>query len=261
MVWCFDCLFGQNKQKQPSLGEVFSVIMIRPVAAVVSLLLFLYPAPSRAALPPGYEDRTFCPPGYCLGRRHPKPGSVGPKSLFWECRWGDGSPKDRAAFRPAQTAGSTAGGLDIDADEQQPVRQILPWGPRLNDADNKLKALLSNGYHERLCPHLHAPLTEASGGIHTVYVPNDQDEGETGVLHRMGLDPGAGADAASTSGVLAAAGGILCFVLFCCVSSAMSAASSVSPPPRGGGGNLQQHHRDNYGRRHTSVNFETDKYR
>jgi len=39
-----------------------------------------------AALPPGYEDRLFCPPTYCL---QPKPATadgevlVGPKSLMW----------------------------------------------------------------------------------------------------------------------------------------------------------------------------------
>ncbi len=259
--------------------------MFAPLPCLGLLLLLLRPAPSRSALPPGYEDRTFCPPGYCLGRRHPKPGLVGPKSLFWECRWGDGSPKDKAAFRPAQAAaaaaaasasaaaaadgggggggGSGAVNPDADADEHHPVRHIASWGPKLNGADDKLVALLSNGYHERLCLHLHAPLDEASGGIHTVYVPNDLDEDKPGVLHRMGLDPDAAADTASMSGVLAAAGGLLCFVLFCCVSSAMGAASSAATlPPRSGDSQRgdSQHRRDRYGG-HTAVNFETDKYR
>jgi hypothetical protein len=39
---------------------------------------------SSAALPPGYEDLTFCPPERCLCRKPPT-DMVGPKSLYFGC--------------------------------------------------------------------------------------------------------------------------------------------------------------------------------
>ena len=47
-------------------------------------LLLCLPAVYESALPPGYQDRLFCPDKYCLGRKHPGAGMVGPKTLFWE---------------------------------------------------------------------------------------------------------------------------------------------------------------------------------
>ena len=43
------------------------------------------PALAAGALPPGYEDEAWCPPGHCI-RATPRPeGFAGPQSMFWEC--------------------------------------------------------------------------------------------------------------------------------------------------------------------------------
>ena len=51
------------------------------VIALISLLC----RPSLAALPPGYEDEMWCPPGYCDRSIQYNNGFVGPNSAFHEC--------------------------------------------------------------------------------------------------------------------------------------------------------------------------------
>eukprot|EP01062_Namystynia_karyoxenos_P018941 TRINITY_DN17081_c0_g1_i1.p1 TRINITY_DN17081_c0_g1~~TRINITY_DN17081_c0_g1_i1.p1 ORF type:complete len:140 (+),score=43.04 TRINITY_DN17081_c0_g1_i1:85-504(+) len=41
--------------------------------------------PSSAALPPGYEDEMWCPPGSCLRRKEMPRGWTGPRTSFHEC--------------------------------------------------------------------------------------------------------------------------------------------------------------------------------
>ncbi|CAD7951401.1 unnamed protein product [Amoebophrya sp. A25] len=38
-----------------------------------------------AALPPGYEDEVFCPPGHCMMDKDMGPGYCGPRTAFLQC--------------------------------------------------------------------------------------------------------------------------------------------------------------------------------
>ena len=207
-----------------------------------ALLLLLLAALARgasAALPPGYEDRTFCPPGYCLGRRHPQGVAVGPKALFWECRVGDGSQRAAEAWQRQQeaihtntntnTAASAASeAFSSASSERRPAMvEIQTWGPRVADAAAKLERFRSGGYGEAICAELHA--RPADGRVHTVYVPDDvEEDGGGGLAHRIGLGGLAGEEdgggGASTRSLMAGGAAMACFVLLCCASSAMNAA-------------------------------------
>ena len=57
----------------------------RVETALACLALLAALEVAAAALPPGYEDELFCPPGACLKKKPAKPGLVGPRTLFWEC--------------------------------------------------------------------------------------------------------------------------------------------------------------------------------
>lgn len=49
--------------------------------------------PIYRALPPGYEDKAWCPKGYCLKHKNLS-GKVGPRSLFVTC-WNPKTQKTR----------------------------------------------------------------------------------------------------------------------------------------------------------------------
>jgi len=51
------------------------------------LLVFLLLSTAFCALPPGYEEELYCPPGMCLKSRYPplRPGMTGRRSMFFEC--------------------------------------------------------------------------------------------------------------------------------------------------------------------------------
>jgi uncharacterized protein YcbX len=82
---------------------------------------------SFTALPPGYEDRMFCPPTHCIERTLRSDAMVGPKHLFYHCR---------------EVAAAVA--VDINV-------EVTTWGPRLHNADARLKKLLAEEYHDQLC--------------------------------------------------------------------------------------------------------------
>ena len=173
----------------------------------------------RAALPPGYESRLFCPPGYCVGRRHPGPGVVGPKSLFWECRAGDGSPRAAEKWELEQSVG-------VAIENRKPATvEVSTWGPRLQNADGLLDDYQSRGFSDHLCTTLHAP--PLNGGVHTVYVPDDDAafDPKTGEVHRigfLGMGDGGEEDGIGTRTILLGSASMVCFVLFCFVSSALN---------------------------------------
>mmetsp|Transcript_23172 Transcript_23172/g.56364 ORF Transcript_23172/g.56364 Transcript_23172/m.56364 type:complete len:230 (-) Transcript_23172:141-830(-) len=78
----------------------------------------------HAALPPGYEDELFCPPGYCRRDKIVPAEFVGPASGFHECIGIDG----------------TSG----------PV-QVTAWGSRIENAGDVRKKLVADGYHQKQC--------------------------------------------------------------------------------------------------------------
>ena len=43
------------------------------------------PALAAGALPPGYEDEAWCPPGHCIRATPQLEGFAGPRSMFFEC--------------------------------------------------------------------------------------------------------------------------------------------------------------------------------
>ncbi len=193
--------------------------------ALLLLLAATSASSASAALPPGYEDRMFCPPGYCLGRRHPRGGAVGPKALFWECRAGDGSQQAADAWqrREEASAASAASVAASAASERRPAMvEIQTWGPRVADAAAKLERFRSEGYGEAICAELHA--RPAAGGVHTVYVPDDVEDLDGGLVHRLGFAAGEDDGGFSTRSLMAGSAAMVCFVLFCCASSAMNAA-------------------------------------
>ena len=51
----------------------------------VCILCFLFIIVTESALPPGYEDELYCPPGCCLQHKHTRPGFSGPRSMFFDC--------------------------------------------------------------------------------------------------------------------------------------------------------------------------------
>lgn len=164
-----------------------------------------------AALPPGFEDRMFCPPGYCLGRRHPRQGMVGPKRIFWECRIGSGSEEEaRVHNNMKEKSGMNPAVVEIET-----------WGTSIQNAEEKLQSLQGRGYTERICETLHAKPEE--GGVHTVYVPDDADtlNTESGEVRRLGYkEDGNGEESRS---ILLGSIAIICFILFCCASSVLNA--------------------------------------
>ena len=150
---------------------------------------------TNAALPPGYEDQMFCPPKYCLGRKHPGAGIVGSKSIFWECRFGTGSETDSMTNKPLP---------------------IVSWGPKLSNADEKLKEYHIKMYHSNHCKFFHG---KPKDGVYTVAV-DDYDDQNADLL---GLDNGP-----SLTSLLLGAAAVLCFIIFCCVSSALGASNNYS---------------------------------
>lgn len=107
--------------------------------------------------------------------------------------------------------------------ERKPVMvEIQTWGPRVTDAAAKLERFKNNGYTETICAELHA--RPADGGVHTVYVPDEVDDLDGGLVHRLGFAAGQDDDGFSTRSLMAGSAAMVCFVLFCCVSSAMNAA-------------------------------------
>ena len=50
------------------------------VSVLLPLLLQIH-----AALPPGYDEELYCPPGACLQRRERPQGWSGPRSDFYQC--------------------------------------------------------------------------------------------------------------------------------------------------------------------------------
>lgn len=48
-------------------------------------MLLLAASPAHAALPPGYEDVMYCPPGYCDRLVNQESGMAGPAHIFHEC--------------------------------------------------------------------------------------------------------------------------------------------------------------------------------
>merc|ERR1712166_493681 len=48
-------------------------------------LVALLASVSWAALPPGYEDKAWCPEGSCLRQIEPEDGRVGASKMFNEC--------------------------------------------------------------------------------------------------------------------------------------------------------------------------------
>jgi hypothetical protein len=160
-------------------------------------LLFLLFISTQGALPPGYEDRLFCPKSYCLGRKHPGAGIVGSKTLFWECRFGSvGDPDD---------------------EKGKPI-PVTSWGPRLDKADEKLKEYESMKYHSNKCSVLHGT---SSDGIYTVVTHDDDDDYKDSV-DLAGDEVGG---PTMTSMIIGAAA-ILCFILFCCISSALGGGNN-----------------------------------
>ena len=59
--------------------------------------------PLYRALPPGYEDKPFCPKGYCLKYKNLR-GQVGPRSLFVTC-W---NPKTKKTQQEVWTGSKTS---------------------------------------------------------------------------------------------------------------------------------------------------------
>ena len=159
-------------------------------------LLLCLPAVYESALPPGYQDRLFCPDKYCLGRKHPGAGMVGPKTLLWECRWGTGSALESIKFKPVP---------------------VLPWGSKMIDAELILQQHKDKLMHERHCEFLHSKPVD---GVYTVTVDEEDDENSQHESYMLGESSGP-----SITTVIMTAMSVVCFILFCCVSSAMSAAS------------------------------------
>ena len=52
---------------------------------VVVVMLLLLVTLNDAALPPGFDEELYCPPGSCLRDKEQPAGWVGPKSSFHEC--------------------------------------------------------------------------------------------------------------------------------------------------------------------------------
>mmetsp|Transcript_245 Transcript_245/g.486 ORF Transcript_245/g.486 Transcript_245/m.486 type:complete len:230 (-) Transcript_245:103-792(-) len=78
-----------------------------------------------AALPPGYEDELFCPPGYCRQGKIVPAGFVGPASSFHEC---------------------------ISMDGNTETVKVTPWGSRVENAGAVREKLIADGYHQKQCP-------------------------------------------------------------------------------------------------------------
>ena len=150
-------------------------------------------------------------------------GAVGPKSLFWECRAGDGSERAAKEWARREEARSSE-------ERRPPMVEIQTWGPRVSNAQEKLEAFMSGGFTESICTTLHA--RPVKGGIHTVYVPDDADHSD-GAVHRLGFVAGGEDDGFSTRSLIAGGTAMICFVLFCCASSALNASRAAADRSRG----------------------------
>ena len=159
-------------------------------AITLCLLLTL----THSVLPPGYEDKLFCPPTFCLGRKHPGKGFTGPKSFFWECRFGNGG--------------------DYPKNPRAPI-PVTAWGPKLANAAEKFKEHQKKKYHSSICSVLHG---KSADGTYTVV---SHDTKENGYHDSFDLGEGSGLSYVS---VLFGGGIILCFILFCFMSSILGAS-------------------------------------
>mmetsp|Transcript_88035 Transcript_88035/g.142485 ORF Transcript_88035/g.142485 Transcript_88035/m.142485 type:complete len:107 (+) Transcript_88035:94-414(+) len=93
-------------------------LLLAAIMGVVVLAAF-----AAGALPPGYEDELFCPPGGCLRRKEVKSGMVGPRTLFHEC---------------VSMSDSTQG-----------MGAPLPWGSKIDQAIRD--KYLTDGYTTTVC--------------------------------------------------------------------------------------------------------------
>jgi len=87
-----------------------------------SLMLSHYRALGKA-LPPGFEEKLYCPQEYCIHNKPQPRGMSGPRSMFVECK---------------HVAG-----------EQEPL-PVESWGTKKPAADRE--RLLQDGYHQDECP-------------------------------------------------------------------------------------------------------------
>lgn len=105
-----------------------------------------------AALPPGYDDELYCPPGKCLRPKKLEPGFVGPRAAFHECVMEE-PVEDYEEFR-------------------QSIESPRPWGENLGE-QVKLD-LLDEGFHQSRC-------RQPSQGTH----PSEQAEMEGHAAEEM----------------------------------------------------------------------------
>ena len=59
-------------------------------ALALALALCYLASTTLAALPPGYDEELYCPPGHCLLPKKVKPGFVGPRTALLLCATYDG---------------------------------------------------------------------------------------------------------------------------------------------------------------------------
>lgn len=111
-----------------------------PYAALATLALTLAPL-GHAALPPGYDEELYCPPGMCVrvkdGYYRSADGTTGPRSALHECWREDGGE----------------------------VAEPAPWGTLVVNADEAKAALLAQGHTRWVCgePEPRAPFFNLLG--------------------------------------------------------------------------------------------------
>lgn len=79
-----------------------------------------------AALPPGYEDELYCPPGFCMLDKKMPAGFCGPRTAFWECYH-----KETGERRKVVAWGSNHGEVGWfvwESNHGKPVGWFVCWG-------------------------------------------------------------------------------------------------------------------------------------
>lgn len=106
-----------------------------PASILIGVLALaaLFPEECSAALPPGYDEELYCPPGHCLRPRKREPGFAGGRTSFNEC---------------LDLRESTDG-------SGQKTQKPAAWGKRLGDEARK--KLIDAGMQQLRCDAMTTP--------------------------------------------------------------------------------------------------------
>eukprot|EP01065_Artemidia_motanka_P018669 TRINITY_DN22004_c0_g1_i1.p2 TRINITY_DN22004_c0_g1~~TRINITY_DN22004_c0_g1_i1.p2 ORF type:complete len:169 (+),score=43.68 TRINITY_DN22004_c0_g1_i1:54-560(+) len=98
-----------------------------------------------AALPPGFDEELWCPPGACLRRREVPPGMVGPRTMYWECYGDEGTSMAQpwgVKVGKDKRAELLMNGWTMRVCEEQDLQAATGEGPRSPEGENVLQAMV-----------------------------------------------------------------------------------------------------------------------